>query len=237
MRGPRHRDRRGPAGRLGVLVAFLLVAAATTGCLADRLPASIAGTEDARDAAPDQIGAQRAVQVATPHALDWNDRARLAAAMAIEVPDETTLQAVAEANGSRMPGWLAQIATEHFDPNVADGEAPFWVLRFVAGDEVRGYAVKAPDKEVAVLPEDVPLGKTPALGNWSVDAAQAVDVARQADQAPPEGTTSEGLVLSLVSARGDGTTIPAWKVAGELSGDDRPVIVDARTGDRISQAR
>lgn len=216
------------------LAAALLGATLAGGCLSGTT------SEDAPNEGPAQLTAEQAAAVAADPARSWASDARLAAALALEAPNRDVLQAVHEQGSVKMPGWLLGLADRHQDPNVADGEAPFWVLRFVSDEQEagKGFVVIGPNRTVSPLPDDVPVGHTEDLGGWSVNGSAAIETARASGMAPGEGTTEAGVMTVLVPAKGAQGTSPAWKIQPLIpGGDGSSVIIDARSGEVLTGAR
>lgn len=124
------------------------------------------------------------------------------------------------------------------DKTVGDGLAEVWAFRYVAPSKSRAYVVVVDRDEEIVRAEESFRRDDEPLGSWSVDSDDALDIARDANDALANGVARDEFGVFALLHHENGRA--EWVIAGG-GGDDLGVgggfvRIDARTGDVLESA-
>lgn len=124
------------------------------------------------------------------------------------------------------------------DKTVGDGLAELWAFRYVAPEKTRAYVVVVDKDDDVVRAEESFRRDDEPLGSWSVDSDDALDIARDANDALAKGVARDEFgVFALLHHENGG---PEWVIAGggvdDLGVGGGFVRIDARTGDVLESA-
>lgn len=168
--------------------------------------------------------AQQTADPARDRAADWAEDAELASATGME----------GRHGGQHEADYWDRAGD---DEEVGDGRCKVWRYVFVADSKPDEAYVVALDDEGEVLEQQTqPRSEDDAaLGDWSVDSDEALQIAKEANDDLAEGIDRDNYGLLMELERDSANENPAWFVAGggaesgEAAGGY--VVLDAVTGD------
>lgn len=199
-----------------VMVASLLALPALAGCV---------GTAGAT--------AMEHRSVAGEEASEWSQGASLVQIVGVEGSWNMTTGFAGSMGESGEAYW----DRAEDDPNPGNGHAEVWVYRFVdsgASEAVFSVAVDESGEVLGVSEGERSSGMV-ALGEWSVDSDEAMEIALDMNSGLRDASQTENVGLVSVLYQEEDRENPVWRIAGgggdASGGGGGSVLLDAVTGE------